>query len=98
MTTSDLQQRIAAINNKAELLLKRYQAIETRCKQAEARSAELEEQLQQLRGENERLNRDLEFMKIASSFVPQEGDIRQSKRFLQEIVWDIDKCIKQLSE
>ena len=96
--TSNLEQRIASVSNKAELLLMKYQAIVERCRKVEASLEAAEKEKSQLIAENRKLSQELQFMKIASTFVPQGADIEQSKKFLQEIVWDIDKCIKQLSE
>lgn len=93
-----LEQRISTIQSKSQLLVQRYRNIEAQRDEALAKISALESQLKKSISENEYLRRELEFMKISSTIAPQEGDVERSRKFLKDIVWEIDKCIKQLSE
>lgn len=94
----ELQQIIDRVNAKTQILLDRYALIRQRRQEAEAKVAELETTLLKLRSENEDLRRQVEFLKIATTIVPDRNDVKRSRALLSELVREIDKCIADLNE
>lgn len=93
-----LEQRISAINSKTELLMKRYKVIERQRNESLEQLEVLQQSMAALKAENERLKREVDYFRISSTFSPEKADFEQSRKFLSDLVWEIDKCIKQLSE
>lgn len=92
-----LQQRVEKLKSKAALLQERYKAL-MRAK------AEADTRIEQLNGEIDRLRRtlreketEIERLKVSSVLTPDHRDVEQTRRFISELVRDIDKCIAQLS-
>ncbi len=94
----ELQQIIDRVNAKTQILLDRYALIRQRREEAEAKVAELEATLEMLRAENEDLRRQVEFLRIAITIVPDRKDVERSRSMLSELVREIDKCIADLNE
>lgn len=94
----NLEQKIQSIESKASLLLKKYEALAAERSRVFERLGEAQKEIDRLKSENERLKTDLEFFKIASVIETKKSDIEATKKFLSDIVWEIDRCIKQLSE
>lgn len=94
----ELQQIIDRVNAKTQILLDRYALIRQRREEAEAKVAELEATLEMVRAENEDLRRQVEFLRIATTIVPDRKDVERSRSMLSELVREIDKCIADLNE
>lgn len=43
------------------------------------------------------LNRQIEYLKVASVLTPNHHDVEETRAILSELVREIDKCINQLS-
>ena len=87
----ELQQIIDRVNAKTQILLDRYALIRQRREEAEAK-------VEMLRAENEDLRRQVEFLRIATTIVPDRKDVERSRSMLSELVREIDKCIADLNE
>lgn len=94
----ELQQTIDRVNAKAHILLDRYALIRRRRNEAEAKIKELEAELSNLQAENEDLRRQVEFLRIATTIVPDRKDVERSRAMLAELVREIDKCIADLND
>lgn len=94
----ELQHTIDRVNAKMQILLDRYALIRQRRQEAEAKVAELEATLAKLRADNEDLRRQVEFLRIANTIVPNRKDVESSRTLLSELVREIDKCIADLNE
>lgn len=94
----ELQQTIDRVNAKMQILLDRYARMEALRNQLSERILELEAALEKARVENQQLRTENEFLKIATTIVPDRNDVRQTRALLSELVREIDKCIAELNE
>ena len=94
----NLQQIIDRVNAKTQILLDRYALIERRRKQSAERVVELEGEVEKLRAENQRLRTEVEFLRIATTVVPDRTDVALTRAYLSELVREIDKCITELND
>lgn len=94
----NFEQRLNDIAAKAKLLTQRYQHVAQQRDQAEAQVEKLTAELAAARRRVEELSSKVEYLRMASTVEIASGDLEQSRKFLSELVWEIDKCISQLSE
>lgn len=91
-------QRIATIESKARLLAERYHVVVSQRNAALEKIAELSKDLEASRRQIEQLQARVEYLQLASAVVPSREDLDRSRKFLSELVWEIDKCINQLND
>lgn len=91
------EQRIASIKAKAEILSQRYGKVVQQRDDAFKQIRDLNLRIENYRKEIDRLTTQVEYLKIASNIEHSAGDIEKAREFLSELVWEIDKCISQLS-
>ena len=94
----NFEQRINEINAKTRMLTQRYQYVVMQRNEALERLSQVSGELAAARQRIEELTRQVDYLRMASAIEAVDGDIEQSRRFLSELVWEIDKCISQLSE
>lgn len=94
----NFEQRLNEINAKARMLTQRYQYMVMQRNEALEQLSHANGELAVARRRIEELTRQVEYLRMASAIEAVDGDIEQSRRFLSELVWEIDKCISQLSE
>lgn len=94
----NFEQRLNEINAKARMLTQRYQYMVMQRNEALEQLSHANGELEAARRRIEELTRQVEYLRMASAIEAVDGDIEQSRRFLSELVWEIDKCISQLSE
>lgn len=95
---TDIDRRLSAIQTKGEMLIERFARLEAeRLALAEERDG-LRRRLDKALKEIETLKMKNEYLTMASTVLPSADDVEHSRRFLSELVWEIDKCISQLSE
>lgn len=92
------EQRIASIANKASIIAKRYNAIKSQRDDAVSEINRLKKEIESYRRNIDKLTTEVEHLKIASNIEHTAGDIEKTRAFLSELVWEINKCINQLSE
>ncbi|MDE6756067.1 MAG: hypothetical protein K2J66_02875 [Muribaculaceae bacterium] len=80
------------------MLTQRYQYVVMQRNEALERLSQVSGELAAARQRIEELTRQVDYLRMASAIEAVDGDIEQSRRFLSELVWEIDKCISQLSE
>jgi uncharacterized protein YhaN len=90
-------QRIATIISKARLLTERYHIVLRQRDEAIERNNVLSDELQKSRAKIEHLESELNYLRMASTIEPSRDDIDNTREYLAELVWEIDKCINQLS-
>ncbi len=93
----NLQQRIDKIESKAALLAERYAVLHNAKLRADARIDELNATIDSLQRNVADLNRQIEYLKVASVLSPDHRDVEETRALLTELVREIDKCINQLS-
>lgn len=94
----DFQQRIERISNKAKLLTDLYAVLRQEKQAADSRIIELTNQVEAQRKEIEQLTQQLEYLKIATTLVPDRQQVENSRAMLIKLVREIDKCIQELNE
>ncbi|MDE6628954.1 MAG: hypothetical protein K2K36_06240 [Muribaculaceae bacterium] len=94
----EFQQIIDRINAKSQLILERYAMVNRQRGEAVQRVHELEESLRRMQAENERLAREVEFLRIATTIAPDRKDVADTRAMLSELVREIDRCISDLND
>lgn len=94
----EFQQIIDRINAKSQLILERYAMVNRQRGEAVQRVHELEESLRKMQAENERLAREVEFLRIATTIAPDRKDVADTRAMLSELVREIDRCISDLND
>lgn len=94
----NFEQRLNNISTKTQMLMQRYHYVVTQRDEALKRLSLANNELESARKRIEELTRQVEYLRMASALEVVDGDIEQSRKFLSELVWEIDKCINQLSE
>lgn len=94
----NFEQRLNEINAKTRMLTQRYQLVVTQRNDALEQLSRVSNELDKARHTIEELSRQVEYLRMASAMEVAGGDIEQSRKFLSELVWEIDKCISQLSD
>lgn len=91
-------QRIATIESKARLLAERYHVVVSQRDAALGQVRELSRDIENCRKQIEQLTARVQYLQLASVITPSGEDLDRSRKFLSELVWEIDKCIKQLND
>ncbi|MCI8998493.1 MAG: DUF3450 domain-containing protein [Muribaculaceae bacterium] len=92
-----LQQRIDKIEAKGALLAERFALLREAKRQADGQIAEMKTTISMLHRNIDDLNRQIEYLKVASVLTPNHHDVEETRAILSELVREIDKCINQLS-
>ncbi|MAY83634.1 MAG: hypothetical protein CMP59_05815 [Flavobacteriales bacterium] len=87
---------LASIEDKLKLLISRKKALESQLEEARRRQKELEETLTLQSVELDELKEKNKILRIANS--NSEGDNREIKLKINEIVREVDRCIAQLNQ
>lgn len=95
---ADYQQTIERIRHKANLIVQRYNILLQEKHSCEAKISELESLILQQKKDIEKLQLENEYLKVATTIVPNSNDVEQSRALLSKLVREIDKCIVELSE
>ncbi|MDE6859240.1 MAG: hypothetical protein K2J65_02375 [Duncaniella sp.] len=93
----NLQQRIDKIEAKGALLAERFVLIRDAKRAADEQIANLNATIAGLQRNIADLNRQVEYLKVASVLNPDHRDVEKTRSMLTELVREIDKCIHQLS-
>jgi len=94
----ELQQIIDRVNAKTQILLSRYAEMDRMRKEAMERVMELEAEIGRIKAENERLSSEVEYLRIATTIIPDRNDVGRTRALLSELVREIDKCIAELND
>lgn len=94
----DFEQRLNDINAKTRMLAQRYRYVVMQRDEALRQLDDVSRRLEQAQAQIEGMTRQIEYLRMATAIEAVDGDIEQSRKFLSELVWEIDKCISQLSE
>ena len=95
---NELQQTLARIINKSNILVEKYHALETANAELASEKAQLVEEIEKMKRANELLQQENEYLKLARVVAPDLNDVESARSTISTIVRDIDKCISQLNE
>jgi len=94
----NFEQRLNDINAKTRMLVQRYRYVAAQRDEALRQLSVANGEIESARKRIDELTKQVEYLRMASAVEVVGGDIEQSRKFLSELVWEIDKCISQLSE
>lgn len=94
----DLQQRITSIQAKALVLAERYEAMRARLARAEESVRMLTAALAEREATIATLQSELGYLKKSTALAPAGADVEQTRQMISELVREIDKCIRDLSD
>ncbi|MCQ2290073.1 MAG: hypothetical protein MJZ63_02200, partial [Muribaculaceae bacterium] len=89
---------LARIVTKSKVLVDKYHVLNAEKERLEQVVAELQNEVDALKKENERLSTDNQYLTLARNFVPNSEKTAEAKKMISSLVRDIDKCISQLNE
>lgn len=98
MASEPLEAILKRVGEKSRLLTERYRVTVGERDAALDRIATLEKELAGLRLDNERMTVELEFMRVSSVVAPTADRVADTRRLLQQLVKDVDRCIADLKE
>ncbi len=94
----DFKQTLERLRGKTDLLTKRYQALLQEKQVADMQNEELTALTNKQQQEINRLQQEVEYLKVVTTLNPNRNDVEKSRAFLSELVREIDKCISELKE
>ena len=95
---TELQDTLARIVSKSNVLTEKYRVLAAEKEELDVQLAVMQEEVDNLRIENEKLHQDNEYLKMARSIAPNQEKAAQARSMISKLVRDIDKCISQLNE
>lgn len=94
----NLQQTVERVNNKAKILVEKYATLLKAKNEADMRIGQLSEQVEQMKKTIETLQSQVEYLRIATTLVPDRRDVERSRAILSGLVREIDRCIADLTD
>ena len=95
---NDLKQTLERLRGKADLLVERYQLLLQEKQQVDMLNEELSSTIKKQQQEIDRLQQEVEHLKVVTTLTPKREDVEKSRAFLSKLVRNIDKCINELKE
>lgn len=84
------------LSSKLTLLQDKYVLVRDERDAAQARNAELQSMVDELKSKLEQANTEIEFLRISHTMAPTHDDVLRSRILITELVKKVDKCITQL--
>lgn len=97
MKPGDLQQRLSALTQKAELVARKYQMAEALSRQNAQRISQLEQLVAERDTEVSALKERIGYLEATLAVAGQGENVAATRRLLQSFVRDIDRCISDLT-
>lgn len=94
---NELQQTLARIINKSNILIEKYHALEQANQALATRNEQLLDDIEQMKKNNELMRQEIEYLKMARVIAPDIVNLDHAKATISKMVRDIDKCISQLN-
>ena len=94
----ELQQTVSRIAAKSRIILERYELMKRQLKADAEKIGQLEQDINRMRAENERLRSQVEYLKMAAIVAPEREDVERTRALLSNLVREIDKCIADLND
>ncbi len=96
--SANFEQRLIDLDAKMRLIKQRYGIVVMQRNEALDKLAKAQSDLIDARNRIQELSNQVDYLRMASAIEAANGNLEQSRKFLSELVWEIDKCISQLSE
>ena len=94
---NDLKHILERLRGKLDLLTQRYVTLLQEKQAIEERNNELIALTQKQKQEINRLQQEVEYLKVVTTLNPTHKDVEESRAFLSKLVREIDKCIAELN-
>lgn len=94
----NFEQRLNDLDAKMRLMKQRYSIVVMQRNEALDKLEKAQSDLSEARNRIQELSNQVNYLRMASAIEAANGNLEQSRKFLSELVWEIDKCISQLSE
>lgn len=94
---NDLKHILERLRGKLDLLTQRYTTLLQEKQAIEERNNELITLTQKQQQEINRLQQEVEYLKVVTTLNPTHKDVEESRAFLSKLVREIDKCIAELN-
>ena len=94
---NDLKHILERLRGKLDLLTQRYTTLLQEKQAIEERNNELITFTQKQQQEINRLQQEVEYLKVVTTLNPTHKDVEESRAFLSKLVREIDKCIAELN-
>ncbi len=94
----NLQKTLDRLRSKIAILMERYALLEKAKEDAEGQIKELVVERDNQKKIIEQLQREVEYLRIATTITPDRKDVERSRAMLSGLVREIDKCITELTE
>lgn len=98
VTEGELRKKIDRLTEKARIVIDRYALIKKQRDAALQRVNALESLLAERDNTVSDLQRQVEFLKVATVVAPDREEVKRARAIISELVRDIDKCLIELSE
>ena len=95
---NELQQTLARIINKSNILVEKYRALESANAALQGEKEQLVEEIEKMKRANELLQQENEYLKMARVIAPDLDNVDSARTTISTLVRDIDKCIAQLNQ
>ena len=95
---NELQQTLARIINKSNILVEKYHALESANAELASEKEQLIEEIAKMKRANELLRQENEYLKMARVIAPDLDNVDSARTTISTLVRDIDKCIAQLNQ
>lgn len=97
MKPEDLQQRLSALAQKAELVARKFQTAEADGQEKALRISRLEQTVAERDAEISALKERIGYLEATLAVAGQGENVADTRRLLQSFVRDIDRCISDLT-
>ena len=97
MPSKELKDKLQQVTRKVEALGKRYVALQGEKKEMERTIESQELEIAKLENELKQLRIDNEFLRVAHTGPRDPAVVERDKKQVAKMVRDIDRCIKQLN-
>ena len=94
----ELQQTVSSIAAISRIILERYELMKRQLKADAEKIGQLEQDINRMRAENERLRSQVDYLKMAAIVAPEREDVERTRALLSNLVREIDKCIADLND
>lgn len=95
---SNLKQILERLRGKTDILTQRYHTLLQEKHNADLRIEELTSLVKSQQEEINRLQQEVEYLKVVTTLNPDRADVEKSRAFLSKLVREIDKCIVELNQ
>lgn len=93
-----LQETIERVSTKARVLVEKYAVLLKAKQEADLRIESLQREVDEQRKQIERLNAQIEYLRLSTTIAPDRKAVERSRVILSGLVREIDKCIADLTE